>query len=97
MVKHIRNAVRFVEHMSPAIDYMIITNENKEIFLDIANFVAGMGMYLNLLRENSNNPDLLADEFILMLSDDKDLERKINKYYDDLRLRLEKKTIENGE
>lgn len=90
VIIHIRNAVRFVEHMKPAMDHMLITKENQKIFLDISNFVVLLGWYLNFLIENSNNSDLFAPEFILMIPDDnKELKQKANEYYDELKSRLE--------
>lgn len=90
VIIHIRNAVRFVEHMKPAMDHMLITKENQKIFLDISDFVVLLGWYLNFLIENSNNSDLFAPEFILMIPDDnKELKQKANEYYDELKSRLE--------
>ena len=81
VVNHIRSAVQFVEHMRPAMEHMMISNENKEIFEDISNFVVRLDQYLNLLRETFNNSGLI--------SGDKKLEQKANEYYDELKSRLE--------
>ena len=88
VIDHIRNANRFVGHMISAIDHMMITKENQEIFIDISNFTRLLRRYLGFLKENSNNSDLLGNTFILTLSDDNELERKVNKYYDELMLRF---------
>lgn len=88
-VNHIRNTARFLEHMEPAMDHMMITNENKEIFFYISQFTWLLHRYLRFLIENSNNSDLFGNEFILMLSDDGELERTANKYYDELKFRFE--------
>lgn len=88
-VNHIRNTVRFLEHMEPAMDHMMITNENKEIFFYISQFTWLLHRYLRLLIENSNNSDLFGNEFILMLSDDSELERTANEYYGELKFRFE--------
>lgn len=89
VVDCIRSAVRFVEYMEPAMDYMLISKENEKIFNDIADFTVLLRRYLNFLKENSNNSDLFANEFILMISDDKELEQEANEYYGNLRARLE--------
>ena len=72
----IKSAVRFVNHMREAIDYMMIDNKNKKIFIDIANFVALLRRHLNYLKENSCNEDLFDNTFILV-SKDEQVERKI--------------------
>lgn len=72
----IKSAVRFVKHMGEAIDYMMIDNKNKKIFLDISNFVTLLRKHLDYLRENSCNKDLFANTFILV-PEDEQMERKI--------------------
>lgn len=90
LVAHIRSADRFAEYMTPAIDHMLISKENKDIFIDISNFVERLRQYLKLLKEHSTNSDLYDSEFILVASDDeKDLERDVNRYYDELKFRWE--------
>lgn len=89
VVAHIRSADRFAEYMTPAIDHMQISKENKDIFIDISNFVVRLRQYLKLLKEHSTNPDLYDKEFVLVTSDDKELEKDVNRCYDDLKLRWE--------
>lgn len=98
-VNQIRSADRFVKHMEPAMDHMLITKENEKIFNDIAEFTALLHRYLKFLRENSNNSDLFASEFILMLSGDKELERKANEYHNKLKSAWEylKKQLQFGD
>lgn len=99
VVNQIRSADRFVKHMKPAMDHMLITKENEKIFNDIVEFTALLHRYLKFLRENSNNSDLFASEFILMLSGDKELERKANEYHNKLKSAWEylKKQLQFGD
>ena len=87
----IRDAVRFVDHMRPAIDYMVVTNKNQDLFVHISNFVALLKRYLRTLREHSINPDPFANEPVLLLFDDAEedeLTKKVYGYYHELRGRL---------